>query len=93
MQSAGDRRVETNIPMPLDGDLQLDKGCRIQIDDLAPEESVVLLVLTADAKMHIDVLSRTTGLASGPLSGILLALELKGLVRQWPGMYYSRKSS
>ncbi|WP_027367838.1 DNA-processing protein DprA [Desulfocurvibacter africanus] len=93
MQSDGGRREEARIPISLNANVQLENGRHIQIDDLAPEENAVLLVLAADARTHIDVLGRTTGLASGTLSGILLALELKGLVRQWPGMYYSRKGS
>lgn len=39
-------------------------------------------------RLHIDVLARELGLASAVASRTLLALELRGLVRKWPGMYY-----
>lgn len=61
-------------------------------EELAPEERRVLEMLPDDGKVHIDTLSRDSGLASGSVSGLLLTLEMKGLVRQWPGMYYSKKA-
>lgn len=79
--------------MPLDANSQAGAEPDMHIDDLAPEESEVLRAFTAEPRTHIDVLARSTGLASSRMSGILLALELKGLVRQWPGMYYSRNGS
>lgn len=62
-------------------------------EDLAPAERLVLEMLPDGGKAHIDTLSRDGGLAAGSVSGILLTLEMKGLVRQWPGMYYSKKTS
>jgi len=61
---------------------------------LTPEERMLLSRLALDdrgGKVHIDVLARETDLASGVVSSVLLGLEIKGLVRQWPGMYYGRK--
>jgi DNA processing protein len=43
-----------------------------------------------DYPVHIDTLIRQTGLDSGALSGILLTLELLGLIRQTPGKFFSR---
>ena len=58
-----------------------------------------LVSLTADERRvyealgpypaHIDDLSRILAMASGRLSGILLKLELKGLVSQSPGKLFS----
>lgn len=93
MQPAGKRNAERHSKMPLDANSQAGAEPDMHIDDLAPEESEVLRAFTAEPRTHIDVLARSTGLASSRMSGILLALELKGLVRQWPGMYYSRNGS
>jgi len=40
--------------------------------------------------VHIDDLGRRLGLAPGPLAGVLLGLELKGLARRHPGGLYSQ---
>jgi DNA processing protein len=40
-------------------------------------------------KVHIDTLGRSLGMPAHIVSQMLLGLEIKGLVRQWPGMYYS----
>ncbi len=45
--------------------------------------------LTADPK-HIDPLASALALTSSQALGILLALELKGAVRQLPGMMFVR---
>jgi DNA processing protein len=58
--------------------------------DLSSEEAALLAALPSGDKVHMDDIGRTLGLSPGAVSGRLLGLELKGLVRQWPGMYYSR---
>jgi DNA processing protein len=55
---------------------------------LTDEEAMVIDRLEADP-VHIDDLARRLALGSGPLSGILLQLELKGLVCQAPGKRFS----
>jgi DNA processing protein len=55
---------------------------------LTDEEAMVIDRLEADP-VHIDDLARRLALGSGPLSGILLQLELKGLVCQVPGKRFS----
>lgn len=54
---------------------------------LAPEEEEVLAAVAAEPR-HIDAIGASCGSAPGKLSGILLALELKGLVKQLPGKYF-----
>lgn len=39
---------------------------------------------------HIEDISIKTGIESGELLSALLSLELKGLIRQLPGKYFSR---
>ncbi len=55
--------------------------------DLTGNESLIYEVLEP-YPIHIDELSRQTGLHVGKLSIILLNLELKGLVSQSPGKYF-----
>ena len=58
------------------------------IPPLTDEEAMVIDSLEADP-IHIDDLARKLALASGRLSGLLLQLELKGLVTQSPGKQFS----
>jgi len=71
------------------GRLQLhDQGTppslKSEIPSLTDEEAMVIDGLEADA-IHIDDLARQLTFPPGRLSGLLLQLELKGLVAQSPG--------
>ena len=55
---------------------------------LTAEETDVLGAL-GPYPLHIDELVRTLSIDAGTLSGILLHLELKGLVTQQPGKFFS----
>jgi len=57
---------------------------------LEPDEDIVFSALES-YPMHIDSIVRKTGMEAGKLSGILLQLELKGIVHQSPGKYFSGK--
>jgi len=57
---------------------------------LSPEEQLVFESLDP-YPVHIDDLARKLAMASGKLSGILLNLELKGIVAQAPGKFFSIK--
>jgi DNA processing protein len=57
--------------------------------DLTEGERELLSHLQPDGKTHIDTLIQNLGLDSAAVSRRLLVLEVRGLVRQWPGMYYS----
>ena len=59
---------------------------------LSPDEQAVLNTLEA-YPIHIDDLIRKTSLDAGKLAGILLMLEIAGLVRQSPGKRFSRPES
>jgi DNA processing protein len=52
--------------------------------EINKEEKAICNVLGSEPR-HIDVISRETGIASQKLSGILLDLELKGVVKQTEG--------
>lgn len=57
---------------------------------LSDLERAVAGLLDDGSRRHIDALATALGAASGAVSQTLVLLELKGLVRKWPGMYYSR---
>jgi len=59
-----------------------------QLPTLSREEARILTVLEP-YPIHIDELVRKTKTAPGTLAGILLALELKGLVDQMPGKRFA----
>lgn len=56
---------------------------------LAPLEAAALAALADGHKRHIDALAAELAVAAKDLSSTLVLLEIKGLVRKWPGMYYS----
>ncbi len=59
-------------------------------EGLSALEAAVAAQLADGAKRHIDALARDLGATSADLSRALVLLEVKGLVRKWPGMYYTR---
>jgi DNA processing protein len=56
-----------------------------------PEEEKVLYSLLGETPLHIDAIIRESQLDPGKVSSLLLNLELKGLISQWPGKYFSKK--
>jgi DNA processing protein len=58
---------------------------------LAPDEDRVVRLLSAGAR-HVDALSADTGIRTGALLGLLLDLELRGLVESLPAKHFRRRS-
>jgi DNA processing protein len=58
-------------------------------EGLGPVEARVLTLLADGSRQHIDALGTALSVAAKDLSSALVLLELKGLVRKWPGMYYT----
>ncbi len=58
--------------------------------DLAGGEKV-LYELMGETPLHIDAIIRESQLDPGKVSSLLLNLELKGLISQWPGKCFSKK--
>jgi DNA processing protein len=56
-----------------------------------PEEEKILYERLGENPLHIDVIIRESRLEPGRVSSLLLNLELKGLITQWPGKCFSRK--
>jgi DNA processing protein len=57
--------------------------------DLTPDEKMILLELSP-YPVHIDELIRRLSLPTARVFGLLLQLELKGLVTQSPGKFFAR---
>jgi DNA processing protein len=54
-----------------------------------PEQRAVHRLLEDDGPLHVDTLARRTGWAASKISSTLLFMELQGIVKQLPGMYYA----
>jgi DNA processing protein len=59
--------------------------------DLSEGERAVMKFLSADEPVHIDALVGVSNLAVSDLTGVLLGLEMRDLVRQLPGKCFVRK--
>ncbi len=58
--------------------------------DLTGEEKI-LYNLLGETPLHIDAIIRESQLDPGRVSSLLLNLELRGLISQWPGKAFSKK--
>jgi DNA processing protein len=59
--------------------------------DLSEGERAVFGLLSADEPVHIDALVGASQLAVSDLTGVLLGLEMRELIRQLPGKCFVRK--
>ena len=59
--------------------------------DLSEGERMIFRLLSADTPAHIDALSEASKLPVSELTGVLLALEMRELIRQLPGKCFVRK--
>ncbi|MBW1988635.1 MAG: DNA-protecting protein DprA [Deltaproteobacteria bacterium] len=69
--------------------LPLEKKEPPPAGEITQDEAAVLEVL-GPYPVHIDILARRLAMDAGKLAGLLLTLELKGLVVQEPGKLFSR---
>jgi DNA processing protein len=51
----------------------------------------IVYQLLSESPLHIDVIIRESGFDPGKVSSLLLDLELKGLITQWPGKCFTKK--
>ncbi len=58
--------------------------------ELSKEERVLYEML-GETPLHIDVMIRESQFEPGKVSSLLLNLELKGVISQWPGKCFSKK--
>ncbi len=59
--------------------------------DLTEQERALFKLLSTDTPAHIDALAEGTGLPVQELTGVLLGLEMRELIRQLPGRCFVRK--
>jgi DNA processing protein len=59
--------------------------------DLSDGERTIFGLLSADEPVHIDALVGASNLAVSDLTGVLLGLEMRELIRQLPGKCFVRK--
>jgi len=83
--------VAESLPSPLREDLLSRKAEAKETLPLSETEEKVLKVLPVDAEVHIDEIAEATDLSISELLGILLGLELEGLVVQNPGKNFQRR--
>lgn len=72
------------------GERETTPKVEIPRPDLTEEEKV-LYELLSEIPLHIDVMIRESRMDPGKVSSLLLNLELKGMISQWPGKCFSRK--
>ena len=77
-------------PEPKKGSRRRDAGPPLPAD-LSDGERAVIKLLSTDEPAHIDALAESSGLPVQELSGVLLGLEMRDLIRQLPGKCFVRK--
>lgn len=60
-------------------------------EEVLPEEEKGIYLLLGDTPLHIDGIIRESQLDPGKVSSLLMNLELKGLILQWPGKCFTKK--
>ncbi|MBF0480844.1 MAG: DNA-protecting protein DprA [Desulfovibrionaceae bacterium] len=75
---------------PLEGPDAPDSPGAGPPNDLSELEAAVWTGLSRDEPRHIDAVGRELGVGSAAISRALLGLEVRGLVRKRPGMYYTK---
>ncbi len=68
----------------------VDQG-RDPLERVCPRRKRCVYQLLSESPLHIDVIIRESRLDPGKVSSLLLDLELKGLITQWPGKCFTKK--
>jgi len=84
VEHANDIVEELNIPLPYSSE-DTEEASQ---EDLTSEEKMILFELSP-YPVHIDKLIRRVALPPAQVSGLLLQLELKGLISQSPGKFFA----
>ncbi len=82
------RHSEGFRPLALSREQESDQEQTRIPEDLSSEEEALIRLLTRDHPRHIDELTRSSGCLSHQVSQTLVKLEIKGLIRRRPGMFY-----
>lgn len=76
--------ISSNENINVDATKEQDQSASL---DMTPEE-IKIYKLIEPYPVHIDDISQKSGMEVGKLAGILLNLELRGIVNQMPGKYF-----
>jgi DNA processing protein len=95
---AGAKVVETwedvadELPSPFREKILAERGEKLDNsrDSLSEDESRLMKELPKDAAVHVDELAERTEFPVAGLLALLLGLELRGLVVQYPGKLFQR---
>ncbi len=69
--------------------LEMAEVAAAQIDSFSPSEQKILGVMSREP-LHVDQILRRVALAPAELNAVLIQLELKGVVKRFPGQLYLR---
>ncbi len=70
---------------------EMPKQPELEPAGMNENERKVWSMLTADEPVHIDILVGESGLSFGDLNGVLVALDIRDLIRVLPGKHYARR--
>jgi len=70
---------------------QIPKQPELEPAGMTANERKVWSLLSADEAVHIDLLVGESGLSFGELNGVLVALDIRDLIRVLPGKNYARR--
>lgn len=70
---------------------EIPKQPELEPAGLSANERKVWLLLSADDPVHIDLLVGESGLSFGDLNAVLVALDIRDLIRVLPGKNYARR--
>lgn len=94
LRELASRLVEHLQPVPAAaGTVPEETPASVAVDPAPPEpddpdQRVIFGLLAGREGLHVDVLARRAGWPAQKVSAVLLFMELQGLVKQLPGMYY-----
>lgn len=74
---------------PGKGESAAERALSLAASELAEPERSVVMFLVEHERAHLDELAAELSIAVSSLSGMLAILEIKGMVKRLPGMYYS----
>jgi DNA processing protein len=66
-----------------------------QLPEMKPkmevDEEAIVRLLADEEPLSVDGIIQKTGIPAQRVLGLLLEMELKGIVRQYPGKYFARR--
>jgi DNA processing protein len=88
VENADDILEEFNLQIDVEGDTEANSyDCKKKMVELSKEEQHLLKNLEP-YPIHVDELIRKIGIDAGKIAGLLMQLEIKGLVTQTQGKYF-----